>query len=44
MLKREDAFSQAVNYLLKNDEQQLTIHDLITKWASFVETYLASNP
>ena len=30
-IKREDAFMQAVNYLLENDEEQLTIHDLITK-------------
>ena len=30
-IRREDAFLQAVNYLLKNDEVQLTIHDLIIK-------------
>ena len=43
-IKREDAFLQTVNYLLKNDEEQLTIHDLITKMGQLCKTYLASNP
>ena len=30
-IKREDAFLQAVNYLKENDEEQLTIQDLVLK-------------
>ena len=36
-IKREDAFLQAVNYLLENDEEQLTIHDLITQMDQLCE-------
>ena len=36
-IRREDAFLQAVNYLLENDEEQLTIHDFITKMDQLCE-------
>ena len=36
-IKGEDAFLQAVNYLLENDEEQLTILDLITKIGQLCE-------
>lgn len=34
---REDAFLQAVNYLVENDEEQLTIADLVEKMGEFSE-------
>ena len=37
-IKREDAFLQAVHYLQENDEEQLTILDLITKICQVCET------
>ena len=43
-IKREDAFLQAVNYLLKNDEEQLTIHDLITKMGQLCKNLFSFKP
>ena len=43
-IKREDAFLQAVNYLLENNEEQLTIHDLITKMDQLCENPFSFNP
>ena len=36
-IKREDAFLQAVNCLLENDEEQLKFHDLITQMDQLCE-------
>ena len=43
-VKREDTFLQAVNYLLENDEEQLTIHDLITKMSQLCENPFSFKP
>ena len=37
ILNEKMPFLQAVNYLLKKDDEQLTIHDLITKMGQLCE-------
>ena len=43
-IKREDAFLQAVNYLLEHDEEQRTIHDLRTKIGQLCENPFSFKP